>query len=279
MTDENQDFSSFLDLALGKTQSYPDTYDPSLLQVIPRDLSRRHLPAKTIEFNGVDIWTAYELSWLDESGKPQVAIAEFRVPSNSPNIIESKSFKYYLNSINQVRFANHSEVKSVIGHDLSSIVKAPVELQFFTLERYRRYRNNSVMTAVECIDDYPLISDETPRTMLSKRGAYLNNTVLVSHLLKTNCPVTGQPDWASIWLGYSGQRIMPDALLSYFVSFRMHQDFHEHCVERIYSDLIQICQPERLWVYARYTRRGGLDINPFRSSESMLPPLVWGARQ
>ncbi len=269
-----------MNLALGKAQEYPDAYDPTLLQAVPRELSRRFLPDNLI-FTGCDIWTAYEVSWLDKTGKPIVAVAEFEVPCESVNVVESKSFKYYLNSINQARFDNFNTVKAVLECDVASVIKGPIAVNLFTLDEFQNRAQQSQTQFGECIDDYPLQSShvDVSSKALKHGTGEVEDKVVMSHLLKTNCPVTSQPDWASVWIGYSGRQITPESLLTYLVSFRTHQDFHEHCVERIFSDIQTQCQPERLWVYARYTRRGGLDINPFRCSEPMEYLPVRGIRQ
>ena len=271
-----------MNVQLGGQQSYPENYDPSLLVSIARSASRSSLKCK--QFNGVDLWTCYELSWLDSSGKPFVAIAEVRVPADSPNIIESKSFKYYLNSLNQHRVGGQESLKRLVSQDLSAVAGALVDVRLYSLEGFVRHRAQTESLGW-CLDDLELgealsrpdksllLSSDDQQTLDDSGGVWC------SHLLKSNCPVTGQPDWASIWLGMKGVKPCPQSLLRYIVSFRNHQDFHESCVERIYSDLSEVFEPSQLWVYARYTRRGGLDINPFRSSESILAPVVFGARQ
>lgn len=249
---------------LGRATSYPSQYAPELLFPIARDLSREQLPKPVPVFYGFDIWTGYEISWLDASGKPSVAIAEFRVPCESQCIIESKSFKLYLNSYNQSRFASTDEVIQRMEQDLSAAAGAQVAVQFFALDEYLPC--NSVKGV--CLDqlplDNPLYHPDSSLLRLGE-GAQVDECVY-SDLLKTNCPVTGQPDWASVIIHYRGRPIDHQSLLAYIVSFREHQDFHEHCVERMFADIMQVCRPEYLSVYARYTRRGGLDINPYRSS-------------
>jgi len=271
------------DSPLGQQTQYISTYTPELLFPIPRQQARQSLsrdPA-SLPFYGVDIWTGYELSWLDERGKPQVAVAEFQIPFDSPSIVESKSFKLYLNSLNQTRFANIEQVKNTLVNDLSVVVDAPVAVKMESLPA------RSLLTAViemegECIDDLPVeVEHYHPAPdLLTANGDQVVDETLVSHLLKSNCPVTGQPDWASVQVSYSGAKIDRDALLRYIISFRQHQDFHEHCVERMFMDITARCQPRALSVYARYTRRGGLDINPYRSTDpEALPPAMRLVRQ
>lgn len=289
------------ELKLGQTQAYVERYDASLLQPIPRDLSRRQLP--NIAFFGADVWTAYELSWLEPGGKPQVAIAEFTIPASSVNLIESKSFKYYLNSFNQTEVESWETLHSLLSRDLSAVAGGQVAVRLFELaefdERRRAQSPQAVMLDSFSLENPDKLSLENSDNFSEENrdNLRLQNTVLkpsadilipadesftgvwCSHLLKSNCPVTGQPDWASLWVGWQGRGVKPDSLLRYVVSYRQHQDFHENCVERIFTDLTAVGQPESLWVYARYTRRGGLDINPFRSSQLMDVPLWLAPRQ
>lgn len=274
-----------VELKLGQTQAYVEHYDASLLQPIPRDLSRRQLP--NIAFFGADVWTAYELSWLAPDGKPQVAIAEFTIPASSVNLIESKSFKYYLNSFNQTEVESWEALHSLLSRDLSAVAGGQVAVRLFELAEFEERRRAKSPQAV-MLDNLSLENRDNLRlqdTVLKPSADILIPAdesftgVWCSHLLKSNCPVTGQPDWASLWVGWQGRGVKPDSLLRYVVSYRQHQDFHENCVERIFTDLTEVGQPESLWVYARYTRRGGLDINPFRSSQLMDVPLWLAPRQ
>ena len=267
---------------LGKSVAYRDEYDASLLFPIPRALKRAELGLDdTLPFHGVDIWNAYELSWLDLRGKPVVALAEFRVPAASPNIIESKSFKLYLNTFAQTRLDGTGTVTQQLHADLSAAAGAAVEVRLQTAADFAREALRELDG--ECMDEVEVdIADyDTPRPdYLHGDAVDVVEETLVSHLLKSNCPVTGQPDWASLQIRYRGPRIDRPGLLRYLVSFRRHSDFHEQCVERIWCDLRARCAPEYLTVYARYTRRGGLDINPFRSSEAGdVPGNPRGARQ
>lgn len=278
-----------LELALGQQQAYQDQYNPALLQPIARSICREHLPLQALpnqQFKGVDVWTGYELSWLDETGKPCAAIAEFNVPANSPNIIESKSFKYYLNSFNQTRISQIQLEKTLIK-DLTQAAGQPVGLKVIGLNDYQHPPTR--IQGFTCVDDLALVNPSyTPSATLLQPTAlatsdnaapHTTKQQLFSHLLKSNCPVTGQPDWASVWIEIEGAAITPASFLAYIVSYRGHQDFHENCVEQMYCDLWQTLKPSSLWVYARYTRRGGLDINPFRSSHNQMPPSIKGARQ
>lgn len=267
-----------LESTLGRQQDYVDHYDPQLLYPIGREAGRRQLSGAPRWF-GCDIWTAYELSWLDDAGKPQVAIGEFTFPADCPNIIESKSFKYYLNSFNQSPYSDWEHVRSVMRDDLSRMAGGAVQLALWEPAVYAARRTGAGLTA-RCLDGLPVSTRHyQPDARLLKTDNSHSECEWVSHLLKTNCPVTGQPDWASIWIGYKGQTIQPESLLAYLVSFRQHRDFHEQCVERIFCDLWQVGELDDLWVYARYTRRGGLDINPFRSATPREVPRVVAPRQ
>lgn len=253
---------------LGKAVAYPSQYDPALLFPIPRQPKRDQigLPSPP-PFHGCDIWNAYELGWLDARGKPRVALAEFRVPADSPNLIESKSFKLYLNSFNQTRIDSGDALRAMLARDLSAAAGAPVGVVLLPPSVQHAFQVEPL--AGECIDDLPIAIDHygPPRAeFLAADDQRRVEETLVTHLLKSNCPVTGQPDWASLRIAYAGPRIDRAGLLRYIVSFREHNEFHEQCVERIFIDLLRRCAPAKLTVSARYTRRGGLDINPFRSN-------------
>ena len=258
---------------LGKTTLYADRYDPSLLFPIPRAQKRVEIGViEPLPFSGVDIWNAYELSWLDARGKPQVALAEFRVPAASPDIIESKSFKLYLNGFSQERI-EAAALHDTLVRDLSAAAGAPVEVAL----RAPSAQGHAITDLPgTLLDDQPLeIDDYGPPNagyLSADHNAAPVEEALLSHLLRSNCPVTGQPDWGSVQIAYRGAPIDQAGLLRYLVSFRTHNEFHEQCVERIFVDLMARCAPERLTVYARYTRRGGLDINPFRSTDPAAMP-------
>lgn len=255
------------DTLLGKTVEYAAHYNPELLCPIDRQSSRATLGIKAGElpFDGVDIWNAYELSWLNLSGKPIVACAEFRFSCDSQHIVESKSFKLYLNSFNQTKYSNIDEVEQTLIRDLSACVKADVEVSISAVEGNRAY--DIVDVDGECLDDLDIEMDsyQLDSGLLTTSGEQVEET-LYSHLLRSLCPVTGQPDWGSIIVSYRGEKIDQQGLLRYLVSYRQHQEFHEQCVERIFVDISARCKPSMLSVYARYQRRGGLDINPYRSN-------------
>ena len=268
------------DSPLGKSSAYPDRYDASLLFAIPRAPQRAAIGiGDALPFHGVDIWNAYELSWLDARGKPEVAIGELRVPATTTNLVESKSLKLYFGGYAHERFASADDVRARIERDLSHVAGGAVSIALTTPHAFATL----ALTALEgvSIDDSPIAIEHygpPDAETLSTHGDDVEET-LVSNLLKTNCPVTGQPDWASVQIRYAGPRIDREGLLRYIVSFRNHSDFHEHCVERMHVDLMRRCAPRRLDVYARYTRRGGLDINPWRSTENGDPPNPRTARQ
>ena len=257
------------DLSLGKQVDYEFEYNPDLLQGVPRSLSRDtlNLAGSGLPFDGIDTWTGYELSWLNLKGKPNVAILECHVPITSKNLIESKSFKLYLNSFNQTKFASAEDVRQVLQADLSACAGEPVEVKLILPEQFSSLQfqefNGTLLDSLDVeIDQY---SPNTQYLTVAKSEAGVQET-LVSHLLKSNCLITSQPDWASIQVRYEGKAIEHEGLLKYLISFRQHNEFHEQCVERIYNDIMKHCQPDKLTVCARYTRRGGLDINPFRSN-------------
>lgn len=266
---------------LGRETAWPGGYDPGLLFPIPRAVGRAELGLDGAPpFFGVDIWNAYELSWLDPVGKPRIAIARFNVPAASPNLIESKSLKLYLGSLASTRLPDIEAVRACLERDLGAAAGAPVTAELVTADAFEALE--LAQLAGDCIDDTPvsITSFGPPETgYLSTYPTVVVSETLVSHLLKSNCPVTGQPDWASVQIAYSGPRIDRAGLLRYLVSYREHTGFHEQCVERIYCDLQSRCRPTALAVYARYTRRGGLDINPWRSSTPANPPNPRLARQ
>lgn len=253
---------------LGKQSAYEDTYNPNLLFPIPRQEKRDEIGIDgKLPFQGVDIWNAYELSWLNERGKPVVALAEFFIPADSPNIIESKSFKLYLNTFNQTRFASARDVQDRLTDDLSKAAGAPVRVTVVVLGQ-TGHSADIYQWDAHCIDDLDIdiTQYQTNPDVLQVEAGEPVHERLSSHLLKSNCLVTGQPDWGSVLIEYRGPKINHEALLAYLISFRQHNEFHEQCVERIFVDLMAKCQCNELTVYARYVRRGGLDINPFRSS-------------
>ncbi|HEX7385839.1 MAG TPA: NADPH-dependent 7-cyano-7-deazaguanine reductase QueF [Castellaniella sp.] len=262
------DHSSLADSPLGHRTPGSTHYDPSLLFPIERATTRASLalPQAT---HGADIWNAYELSWLDKKGKPIVAMGRFTVPMHSPRLVESKSLKLYLNSYNEEKFEYADIVQQRIYTDLSRACGTPVHVEILSVRP--AFELSCSPLRGTCIDDQDELTFEPTQ---AARPDYLQCTqpapfireTLVSELLKSNCPVTGQPDWASLQVRYAGPRIDRAGLLRYVVSLRRHQEFHELCVEKIYGEILQRCAPEQLLVYARYTRRGGLDINPWRAN-------------
>ena len=273
---------------LGKASAYADQYDPSLLFPLARAPKRAEIGITgNVPFVGADLWTAFELSWLNERGKPQVALAHITVPCETPNIVESKSFKLYLNSYNNTRFATAQDVQARLRADISEAVwrgaetPGTVGVRLVLPEQFDQEPLHELdgllldRLDIEC-DTY----QPAPELLRAAMDEAPVSEVLVSHLLKSNCLVTGQPDWGSVRIAYSGPQIDQERLLQYIVSFRNHNEFHEQCVERIYMDLWTRCKPIKLEVYARYTRRGGLDINPWRTSHPMqMPANTRTARQ
>jgi len=273
---------SLAHLNLGQPTAYPTQYDASLLQGVPRQLNRTPIglaEGQPLPFHGDDIWHGYELSWLNSNGLPQVAVAEFRVPATSTNLIESKSFKLYLNSFNDSRWPSWQAVSEQLSTDLSQCAGAPVGVQLSTVQQAQRKAFGDLPG--HCVDDQPIeitSYDYSPELLKLSSHDIVEET-LHSHLLKSNCLITNQPDWGSVLIRYRGPAVDHAALLRYIVSFRHHNEFHEQCVERLYMDIKERLQPEQLTVYARYTRRGGLDINPFRSDFEPTPESVRLSRQ
>ncbi len=268
---------------LGKSVSYRNEYAPELLFPIARQLKRDELGivADALPFVGVDVWNAYEVSWLNPRGKPVVALGCFRVPADSPMLIESKSLKLYLNSFNQSAFRSLDEVKDLLLRDLSAGAGASVDVSLIDLcDRPARQFGQPQGVLLDHLDVRIDRYQPAPDCLHADVQAEEIEETLCSHLLKSNCLVTGQPDWGSVVVRYQGAPIDHAALLRYIVSFRNHDEFHEQCVERIFCDIWRQCRPRHLAVWARYTRRGGLDINPFRSSGLFqLPDNVFEVRQ
>ena len=290
---------------LGKATPYCDQYAPDMLYPIARQLQRAELgiAGRALPFTGADLWTGYELSWLNLRGKPQVALVQVAVPCETPCIVESKSFKLYLNSFSNSRFADADAVRQRIAADVGAAVwaqkeagasaasatqpavRAPlapsVHVQLILPEQFEQQRLRELQGLsldrldIECSDYHP-----APQWLRAQADEAPVTETLTSQLLRSNCPVTGQPDWGSIQIQYTGAPIDQEGLLRYIVSLRNHNGFHEHCVESIFTDIMRQCQPSRLTVYARYTRRGGLDINPLRTNNPQaLPPNIRTARQ
>ena len=269
-------------LKLGQQTKYSEKYDRTLLQPVSRRLNRDQLNiTATQPFTiGADIWTAYEISWLNPKGVPQVAIADINIDFRSENLIESKSFKLYLNSFNQTTFADFADVQQTLQRDLQDCAQGEVKVRLNSLADYTA--QPIVALSGDCIDAQDIeVRDYAFNAALLNHctGDHLVEETLVSHLLKSNCLITQQPDWGSLQIHYVGKQINREQLLRYIISFRQHNEFHEQCVERIFCDLMQYAKPEKLTVYARYTRRGGLDINPYRSNFEPLPQNLRLARQ
>ena len=273
---------------LGKTvTAYRDTYAPELLYPISRTPKREEIGVHTanaggrLPFMGADLWTAYELSWLTLRGKPEVALATFTVPCDSPNIIESKSLKLYLNSFNMTRFASTDAVREVLVRDLSAATGVRIGVKLVLPEAFDAQPIHELSgLSLDRMDIDCDFFQPAPELLTAAFDELPVTETLTSNLLKSNCLVTGQPDWGSVQITYSGPQIDQAGLLRYLVSFRGHNEFHEQCVERIYMDILTRCKPVKLQVYARYTRRGGLDINPWRTSHPAAAPVnVRTARQ
>ena len=261
------------DSPLGHATSWAGTYDPRLLFPVERAPQRRELGfGDALPFRGFDLWNAYEVSWQDARGKPEIAIASFAVPAESPFIIESKSVKLYLTALNLTRFATRNDVAATIARDLTAAAGIAVGITLTTPEGFATLPHAE--PAGECLDTLPLACDDAAPVpgVLAARGAIVAET-LFTRLFRSVCPVTGQPDYASVEIRYRGARIDGASLLRYLVSYRRHPGFHEHCVERIFTDIRQRCAPTALAVHARFTRRGGIDINPWRTSGAEPPPL------
>ncbi|WP_059410450.1 NADPH-dependent 7-cyano-7-deazaguanine reductase QueF [Cupriavidus basilensis] len=255
---------------LGKPSAYKTEYDPTLLFPIPRQPKRTEIglaEGRALPFFGVDIWNAYELSWLNLKGKPQVALASFIIPADTPNIVESKSFKLYLNSFNQSKIASPEAVQQLLHHDLSEATGGTVQVRLVNEADLGSQKMGELDgIQLDRLDIETDIYEPAPHLLRANQDEPPVEETLVSHLLKSNCLVTGQPDWGSVQIRYVGAPINQEGLLKYLISFRNHNEFHEQCVERIFVDVMRECRPVKLAVYARYTRRGGLDINPFRTN-------------
>lgn len=273
---------------LGQGTAYADRYDASLLFPIARAPQREEMGlGDQVPFLGADQWTAYELSWLNRKGKPQLAIAHITVPCQSTHLVESKSLKLYLGSFSQSEFDDVQAVKRTIATDLSAAVwnggamRCAVGVKLVSPETFSEQRLGELEgLSLDRLDLDCSVYTPQPAFLTAAKQEEPVTETLVSHLLKTNCPVTGQPDWGSVQVSYFGPQIDHAGLLRYIVSFRQHTGFHEHCVERMFMDIWTRCRPHTLSVYARYTRRGGLDINPFRSSAPQaIPENIRNARQ
>lgn len=260
-------------MLLGRQTPVVQEYAPHLLYAIPRAAAQHTLGlSESLPFHGVDLWHAYEMSWLDEVGKPVVWVGRFGVPAESPNIVESKSFKLYLNSLNSTRFPSAEKARATIIADIGAVAGASVTLELFPVG------DTSLAGARlsgECLDSLSVApwSGEPKAEQLQLQAERTAEETVYSHLLRSLCPVTGQPDWATVWLHYRGKAMERSSLLQYIIAYREHQEFHEQCVERMFCDIVSRCEPEFLHIQAFYTRRGGLDISPFRSTDVKAKPL------
>ncbi|KPV94946.1 NADPH-dependent 7-cyano-7-deazaguanine reductase [Pseudoalteromonas sp. P1-9] len=265
-----QDAPELKGALLGQQTEYKDNYDASLLFPIARKLNRDDLniDESALPFKGEDTWTGYELSWLNQKGRPVVAVAEFIFPATSSHIIESKSFKLYLNSFNQTKFDSMAQVQQILTSDLSKAANCDVVVKLFNADDFDCLMPTPFTGT--CLDDLDIeVSEYDLNTELLKADASneIVTETLYSHLLKSNCLITSQPDWASVVIRYTGKKICHESLLKYLISFRNHNEFHEQCVERLFCDIQNKFSMTQLEVFARYTRRGGLDINPYRSTD------------
>ena len=269
---------------LGKQTVQPTAYDPSVLFTVPRLSLREELGIRgSMPFFGLDILNAYELSWLNLRGKPQIGIISITVSADSPNIVESKSLKLYLNSFNQSKLAGEEALLELLRADLSAAFGSPVQVNLLGPDAFSKIRYAELEGRL--LDRLDIEADEYNTSNTSFLETNIHEAPveewLVSHLLKTNCPATGQPDFASIQIHYVGYQINEEGLLKYLISLREHQAFHEQCTELVFMDILRTCKPNSLAVYARFTRRGGIDINPWRSnfSSGKRPLYIRNARQ
>jgi 7-cyano-7-deazaguanine reductase len=257
---------------LGQVSSTDLNYNPDRLFAIPRIAKRKEIGIQNhLPFFGFDCWNHYEVSWLNEKGKPCVAVAEIIYDCATPYLIESKSLKLYFNSFNNTQFKDIDTVRKTVEQDLSKRLEGDVHVRILYLREKELSRIQTALTG-ECIDDLDVICNVylvKPDYLFTEESRV--EETLYSDLLKSNCLVTNQPDWGSVQISYEGMKINREGLLKYLVSFRNHNEFHEQCIERIFVDIMNYCKPDRLTVYGRYTRRGGLDINPYRSTEKMHP--------
>ena len=256
-------------IPLGCITPAPTQYDPHLLCPIERSTLRKQLPLSATPCVGWDTWHAYELAWLDGSGAPQAAIGRFSLPASSPNLIESKSFKLYLNSLNNKRFENEKSLKATLQKDLSSASGAALIITLLPVDRYPDALDLSQAYCLDALKRTPAAQPDA--LQLQHAEGMRAHTACFTHLFQTHCPITSQPDWATLCIRYSGPTWNLKTLQSYLLAYRHVHDFHEHCVERIFYDLQNTLQPTYLWVAAHYTRRGGLDINPVRCNAACAP--------
>lgn len=264
---------------LGKDTNYPTEYQPEILYPISRAPAREKYAHIEAIQQGTDWWHIFEISWLNAAGVPQVAIGRMTLPASSPNLIESKSLKLYFNSLNFAKFESKSAFIATVEQDLSKAAEADVKLDLFHVDELDIAKPEGI-----CLDELipERLENHPDATLLALDNESDENVEvqLYSHLLRSNCPVTGQPDWGTVFIRYQGKKPCYKSILAYIISYRQHNGFHEQCVEQIFADIWQNLKPEKLMVYAAYTRRGGLDINPCRVSDSTwMPRPIRLARQ
>lgn len=264
---------------LGQTTTYPKTYAPDILYPIPRALGRANLALPAERFIGMDWWHIFELSWLNPQGISQVAMARLAIPADSDCIVESKSLKLYFNSLNFTEFASQSELQKTVENDLSNLLKADVTMQIFDVKDCQSLpisepQGDYIDNVLNDLQDKIAITHDVDSFSLvfADNSPVIRNQVYHSHLLRSNCPVTNQPDWGTVEIAIDCPLIDTAGLLQYILTFRQHNGFHEQCVEQIFSDLTVKFNPSKLLVRAWYTRRGGIDINPCRVSDMSLLP-------
>ncbi|MGI9260547.1 MAG: NADPH-dependent 7-cyano-7-deazaguanine reductase QueF [Woeseiaceae bacterium] len=258
---------------LGQSAEYPQEYAPEVLFAIPRTESRATLGIDAdLPFQGSDIWNAWDFTWLDNRGQPVAGTASFSIDADSPNIVESKSLKLYLGSFAMTRYEDGVDIVKALYDDLTKLTGLPVSVAIDS----NFDENVRVIEQLpgQNIDKQPMTrwSDEVDPELLRAADETVTET-LHTNLLRSLCPVTGQPDIGSLMIHYRGPRIDRSSLIDYIVSFRQHEDFHETCVERMFLDIKEHCGPDELTVYACYNRRGGIDINPFRTDFGDEPPI------
>jgi 7-cyano-7-deazaguanine reductase len=265
---------------LGKNSPVPEHYAPEILDPIPRALGRAAigLDGYELPFVGEDVWHAWELAWLDPGGRPRTGVGRFTLPASTVNLVESKSLKLFLNSLNQTEFASAEALRDTLCADLSAVVAGSVEVEILAID-------SAELTVTEIpgqnVDGEAIgeVADEPSATLLHVTSVPGEKQVMHSHVMRSLCPVTAQPDWATVVVWIENAHLAPASLLAYLAAFRNHQDYHEQCVERIFRDLREACEDAPLSVQALYTRRGGIDINPWRSSRTARSPRLRAARQ
>ncbi|MFP6815596.1 MAG: NADPH-dependent 7-cyano-7-deazaguanine reductase QueF [Pseudomonadales bacterium] len=270
-----------IDIPLGKDNEYPSTYTPSMLYSMERQEHRSTMGiSEALPFGGEDVWTAFELSWLSNKGRPEVAAVRIKVPCTSPCIVESKSVKLYLNSFAQTRFNSWADVLAALNSDFAVAFRAPVMVELLELDRIGQPVDQFPGTCLDRLDINVTTYNRDPTLLQLEDGDQrIVNETLYTNLFRSICPITGQPDWASVMVQYLGRPIVRESLLKYLVSYRCHPAFHETTVEQIFVDLQESCRPEQLTIFGRFLRRGGIDISPFRSNVEEIAPVMRLSRQ